>query len=80
MKKLLLELIKVMLLFFCITIGVIIFKAEPAEAKARKILDSNSYLYEGLNKKERNEYMQYLRTLNKSNNKNPIYKKQIKNE
>jgi hypothetical protein len=77
MKKLLLELIKVTLLFFCITIGVIIFKAEPAEAKGRKILGSNSYLYEQLNKKERDEYMQYLRILNKYNNENPIYKKQM---
>ena len=77
MKKLLLEFIKVTLLFFCVAVGVIIFKAEPVEAKARKILDSNGYLYEGLNKKERNEYMQYLRTLNKSNNQNLIYKKEI---
>jgi hypothetical protein len=77
MKKLLLEFIKVMLLFFCVTVGVIIFKAEPVEAKARRILDSKGYLYEGLNKKERNEYMQYLRTLNESNNQNLIYKKEI---
>ena len=77
MKKLLLEFIKVMLLFFCVTVGVIIFKAEPVEAKARRILDSKGYLYEGLNKKERNEYMQYLRTLNDFSYEDPVYKKQI---
>ena len=41
MKKLLLEFTKVTLLFFCVTVGVIIFKTEPVEAKARKIQENN---------------------------------------
>ena len=64
MKKLLLEFTKVTLLFFCVTVGVIIFKTEPVEAKE-------------LSRKERDEYMKYLRTLNNFNHEDPIYKEQI---
>ena len=77
MKKLLLEFIKVMLLFFCVTVGVIIFKAEPVAAKARKIQDRKGNLAKELSREERDEYMEYLRTLNDFNHEHPIYKEQI---
>ena len=77
MKKLLLELIKVTLLFFCVTFGVIIFKIEPVEAKARKIQDRKGNLAKELSREERDEYMEYLRTLNDFNHEHPIYKEQI---
>ena len=77
MKKLLLEFIKVMLLFFCVTVSVIILKAEPVEAKARKIQDRKGNLAKELSREERDEYMQYLRTLNNFSYEDPIYKKQI---
>ena len=76
MKKLLLEFTKVTLLFFCVTVGVIIFKTEPVEAKARKIQDRKGNLAKELSRKERDEYMKYLRTLNNFNHEDPIYKKQ----
>ena len=76
MKKLLLEFIKVTLLFFCVTVGVIIFKTEPVEAKARKIQDRKGNLAKELSRKERDEYMKYLRTLNNFSYEDPIYKKQ----
>ena len=76
MKKLLLEFIKVTLLFFCVTFGVIIFKTEPVEAKARKIQDRKGNLAKELSREERDEYMQYLRTLNNFSYEDPIYKKQ----
>ena len=76
MKKLLLEFTKVTLLFFCVTVGVIIFKTEPVEAKARKIQDRKGNLAKELSRKERDEYMKYLRTLNNFSYEDPIYKKQ----
>ena len=76
MKKLLLEFTKVTLLFFCVTVGVIIFKTEPVEAKARKIQDRKGNLAKELSREERDEYMQYLRTLNNFSYEDPIYKKQ----
>ena len=77
MKKLLLEFTKVTLLFFCVTVGVIIFKTEPVEAKARKIQDRKGNLAKELSREERDKYMQYLRTLNNFSYEDPIYKKQI---
>ena len=77
MKKLLLEFTKVTLLFFCVTVGVIIFKTGPVEAKARKIQDRKGNLAKELSRKERDEYMKYLRTLNNFNHEDPIYKEQI---
>ena len=77
MKKLFLEFIKVTLLFFFVTVGVIIFEAEPVEAKARKIQDRKGNLAKELSRKERDEYMKYLRTLNNFNHEDPIYKEQI---
>ena len=77
MKKLLLEFTKVTLLFFCVTVGEIIFKTEPVEAKARKIQDRKGNLAKELSRKERDEYMKYLRTLNNFNHEDPIYKEQI---
>ena len=77
MKKLLLEFTKVTLLFFCVTVGVIIFKTEPVEAKARKIQDRKGNLAKELSRKERDEYMKYLRTLNNFNHEDQIYKEKI---
>ena len=77
MKKLLLEFTKVTLLFFCVTVGVIIFKTEPVEAKARKIQDRKGNLAKELSREERDEYMEYLRTLDDFNHEHPIYKEQI---
>ena len=47
------------------------------EAKARKIQDRKGNLAKELSREERDEYMQYLRTLNNFNYEDPIYKKQI---
>ena len=77
MKKALLEITKGTSLILFIIIGVIIFKAEPVEAKARKIQDRKGNLAKELSREERDEYMQYLRTLNNFSYEDPIYKKQI---
>lgn len=77
MKKALLEITKGMSLILFIIIGVIIFNQNPVEAKARKIQDRKGNLAKELSREERDEYMQYLRTLNNFNYEDPIYKKQI---
>ena len=77
MKKALLEITKGTSLILFIIIGVIIFNQDPVEAKARKIQDRKGNLAKELSKEERDEYMQYLRTLNNFNYEDPIYKKQI---
>ena len=78
MKKTLLELIKGASLTLFIIIGVIIFDKDPVEAKARKIQDRKGNLAKELSREERDEYMEYLRTLNDFNDEDPIYKKQYK--
>ena len=77
MKKLLLEFTKVTFLSFCIVIGVIIFEAEPAEAKTRRIQESRNNLVKELTREEKNERMQYLRTLSGYEYQDPIYKQAI---
>ena len=77
MKKALLEITKGASLILFIIIGVIIFNQDPVEAKARKIQDRKGNLAKELSREERDEYMQYLRTLNNFNYEDPIYKKQI---
>ena len=77
MKKALLEVTKGTSLILFIIIGVIIFNQDPVEAKARKIQDRKGNLAKELSREERDEYMQYLRTLNNFNYEDPIYKKQI---
>lgn len=77
MKKALLEITKGTSLILFIIIGVIIFNQDPVEAKARKIQDRKGNLAKELSREERDEYMQYLRTLNNFNYEDPIYKKQI---
>ena len=77
MKKALLEITKGTSLILFIIIGVIIFNQDPVEAKARKIQDRKGNLAKELSREERDEYMQYLRTLNNFNHEDPIYKKQI---
>ena len=77
MKKALSEITKGTSLILFIIIGVIIFNQDPVEAKARKIQDRKGNLAKELSREERDEYMQYLRTLNNFNYEDPIYKKQI---
>ena len=77
MKKGLLEITKGTSLILFIIIGVIIFNQDPVEAKARKIQDRKGNLAKELSREERDEYMQYLRTLNNFSYEDPIYKKQI---
>ena len=77
MKKALLEITKGTSLILFIIIGVIIFNQDPVEAKARKIQDRKGNLAKELSREERDEYMQYLRTLNNFSYEDPIYKKQI---
>ena len=77
MKKALLEITKGTSLILFIIIGVIIFNQDPVEAKARKVQDRKGNLTKELSREERDEYMQYLRTLNNFNYEDPIYKKQI---
>ena len=77
MKKGLLEITKGTSLILFIIIGVIIFDQDPAEAKARKIQDRKGNLAKELSREERDEYMEYLRTLNNFNYEDPIYKEQI---
>ena len=77
MKKALLEITKGISLILFIIIGVIIFNQDPVEARARKIQDRKGDLAKELSREERDEYMQYLRTLNNFNYEDPIYKKQI---
>ena len=77
MKKALLEITKGTSLILFIIIGVIIFNQDPVEAKARKIQDRKGNLAKELSREERDEYMQYLRTLNNFNYEDPIYKEQI---
>lgn len=77
MKKALLETAKGISLILLIIIGVIIFDQDPIEAKARKVQDRKGNLAQELSKEERDEYMQYLRTLNNFSYEDPIYKEQI---
>ena len=77
MKKALLEITKGTSLILFIIIGVIIFNQDPVEAKARKIQDRKGNLAKELSREERDEYMQYLRTLNNFSYEDPVYKKQI---
>lgn len=77
MKKALLEITKGTSLILFIIIGVIIFNQDPVEAKARKIQDRKGNLAKELSREERDEYIQYLRTLNNFSYEDPIYKKQI---
>ena len=76
MKKGLLEITKGTSLILFIIIGVIIFDEDPVEAKARKIQDRKGNLAKELSREERDEYMEYLRTLNNFSYEDPIYKKQ----
>ena len=77
MKKALLEITKGTSLILFITIGVIIFDQDPVEAKARKIQDRKGNLAKELSREERDEYMQYLRTLNNFSYEDSIYKERI---
>ena len=77
MKKALLETAKGMSLILLIIIGVIILDQDPIEAKARKVQDRKGDLAQELSREERDEYMQYLRTLNNFSYEDPIYKEQI---
>jgi len=71
------EILKSLLLLVFILVGVILFEEEPIEAKARKIQERRGNLRTELTREERDEYMEYLRTLNDFDYENPIYKKTI---
>ena len=77
MKKSLLEITKGASLILFVIIGVIIFDKNSIEVKARKIQEEGGSLSKVLSRKERNEYMEYLRELNDFDYRRPIYKKQI---
>tara|TARA_B100000700_G_scaffold15643_1_gene15410 strand:- start:117 stop:350 length:234 start_codon:yes stop_codon:yes gene_type:complete len=72
--KFLKEGLKSLLLLVFILVGVILFKEEPVEAKARKIQERKGNLSKELTREERDEYMEYLRLLNDFDYENPIYK------
>ena len=75
--KFLKEGLKSLLLMAFILVGVILFKQEPIEAKARKIQERKGNLSKELTREERDEYMKYLRTLNNFDYESPIYKRTI---
>ena len=72
--KFLKEGLKSLLLLVFVLAGVILFKGEPIEVKARKIQERKGNLSKELTREERDEYMEYLRSLNDFNYENPIYK------
>ena len=80
MNRLTKELCKVMTLFACIPLFTILFYAsglldEPTAAKADRIVAEGKNLSKSLTRKERDEYMNYLRALNDSDEK--IYQRSI---
>ena len=75
--KFLKEVLKSLLLMAFILVGVILFKVESIEAKALKVQERKGNLSKELTREERDEYMEYLRTLNNFDYENPIYKRTI---
>ena len=75
--KFLKEVLKSLLLIVFVLVGVILFKEEPVEVKARKIQERKGNLGKELTKEERDEYMEYLRMLNGLHHESPIYKRSI---
>ena len=75
--KFLKEVLKSLSLIVFILVGVILFKEEPVEVKARKIQERKGNLSKELTREERDEYMEYLRTLNNFDYESPIYKRTI---
>ena len=80
MKRLLKELYKTTLLIICVGLVVIFYYTsglldEPAAAKANRIVQEGKNLSQSLTRQERDEYMEYLRALNDSDEK--IYQRSI---
>ena len=75
--KFLKEGLKSLLLMAFILVGVILFKGESIEAKALKVQERKGNLSKELTREERDEYMEYLRTLNNFDYESPIYKRTI---
>ena len=75
--KFLKEVLKSLLLIVFILAGVILFKGESIEAKALKVQERKGNLSKELTREERDEYMEYLRTLNNFDYESPIYKRTI---
>ena len=75
--KFLKEVLKSLSLIVFILAGVILFKGESIEAKALKIQERKGNLSKELTREERDEYMEYLRTLNNFDYESPIYKRTI---
>ena len=75
--KFLKEVLKSLSLIVFILAGVILFKGESIEAKALKVQERKGNLSKELTREERDEYMEYLRTLNNFDYESPIYKRTI---
>ena len=80
MKQLVKELYKTTLLIICVGLFIIFFYSsglldEPTAAKANRIVQEGKNLSQSLTRQERDEYMEYLRALNDSDEK--IYQKSI---
>jgi hypothetical protein len=79
-KQVIKELYKVIALIVSVGLFITFFYAfgsldEPVAAKANRIVEEGKNLSKSLTKKERDEYMEYLRALNDSDEK--IYQKSI---
>ncbi len=63
------EISKALLLFVLIIIGIILYSMEePVEAKANRIIQNKLSLHDNLTREERDQYMEYLRSLNAETN------------
>ena len=79
MKKFIVETLKATVLMSFVLVGIILFDKDSIEAKAIKIQEKKGNLHKELTRKERDEYMEYLRMLNNDiEYEEPIYKNIIK--
>lgn len=63
------EIGKTLLLFVLIIIGIVVYSIEePVEAKANRIIQNKLSLHDNLTREERDQYMEYLRSLNAETN------------
>ena len=64
MVRVLKETSKLLTIIIVIVFFSIFLSEEPLEAKANKIIENKLSLHENLTREERDEYMEYLRSLN----------------
>jgi len=64
MERVLKETSKLLTIIIVIVFFSIFLSEEPLEAKANKIIENKLSLHENLTREERDEYMEYLRSLN----------------